>query len=406
MSSTPTNWKPANREDYKGNAAALKVIDVADKLGKGTPTNEEVRYWSKRGTADYESLLRGDITVKTEGGRKYRVYNEAALERNGGKLGTGLNKNGEILVVPAGSAVSSSRYAGSTQGDYSYYVPVGAKRSGIGQKVFGKNALGKVTDRAFGWAGSTMPLVGGTVAALGGEEGYSRYQGVTRKAFGDRGLRFAEQVGAPVTSVAAGVADVVMFGGAPVFSSLNQAAQAMAGFSTGREGAIKDAMRNTTVGWASYWAMRGLDTLQTKGMLGVAGGRAYETVVRPAAQIAVGTGAGVARGQKASDAFLSSSVGVAASSAGLGPYAQAGIRAGVLAASPTVRDAWSGGNRMASVTYLAGEAVLGYAGAGGFSTRASLVRRDNDLETQPIRASQARDNDLETRPVRAATGKR
>jgi len=339
-------------------------------------------------------MLRGDIRwEKGSDGRTYKFYNAAALERRGGGIGKGVNKGGEIIVTPAGIPVSSDRYARQTQGDYNVWVPQGSARKGIGQQVFGRG-IGKGVDRALGTVGTAIPGLGDISAKLGGTAGYEAYQDGLKGVLGDRGARLYETVGQISRSVAAAVADIVAFGGMPLLTTANQALQAKAGQQMGEKGAVRGGVKNMAISWASYGALRGLDKLQASGTSmgnGVGGSRAgllgdvvYESVTRPAAQIAIGTGAGMARGQKASDAALASAAGVASSAAGLGPTAQAGIRTGVVALSPGFRDAWSGGDRTASAAYLAGEYVIGYYGAGGFSKPAGRFKGIGDSETRVV----------------------
>jgi hypothetical protein len=371
----PKSFATADRAEYEGNDKALKMYDLAVSIKGAAPTKGELDNWIRHGSVDaWEASLRGEIKWKnkrrTDGGTTtIKYYSKEALDRLGGDIGKGTNA-GEMIATPTSyGAIKGDRWAhGYEQGGWTYRSALGSYKKGLVGKLFGE----KVEKRA----GNAMPLLDqGTTTIAFGESGVTHRRKILKNVLGSEGRAKTFESGESVVEdVVAGVIDAIVFR-MPVITSARTVGKAQAASMMGQDVNWGDVLGDLALSWATAGVTKGLDKFATAAELG----SAWTTYGRPLSQVAIGTAAGVARGQEFKDAFASSAVSVAAQQIipkGANPWVAQAIKVGAPAA---YQYSQAKGNDSAQMSAVA-SAIINY-GAGVWQS--SGQQKTGELVTSP-----------------------
>ncbi len=375
----PGNYELANRNDYH-DAKSLKMYDLSISIKGKAPTNGELNNWIRHGSLEsYEAMLRDEIKWKSK--RKadgstvtVKYYSKEALDRLGGNIGKGTNA-GEIIATPTsyGQVVGrKDRWSSGTDSKdgWTYRVAQGSYRKGLVGKAFGENFERKASGTGIFVMDPTSEIM------WLGESGIKHHMGRFKDVFGSEGrAEQANEIASYVEDAVAVIIDTYAFDGAPVVQTVRKASKSYASeVMTGHSG-FADVAKDIAISWATYGATKGLDKYATASKWG----STWTNYGRPLSQVAIGTAAGVARGQEFKDALASSAVNVAAQQIipkGANPWVAQAIKTGAPAA---YQYSQAKGNDSAQMSAVA-SAIINY-GAGVWQS--SGQQKTGELVTSP-----------------------
>jgi hypothetical protein len=383
----PGNYELANRNDYH-DAKSLKMYDLSISIKGKAPTKGELNNWIRHGSLEsYEAMLRDEIKWKSK--RKadgstvtIKYYSKEALDRLGGNIGKGTNA-GEIIATPTSyGAVKGDRWSHGYEKDekdgWTYRSAEGSYKKGLIGRAFGesveKTLAGTLPYFQFG-GGPPVLDSSLSVVFMGEAASDVRFETLKKITGSEKNARRFQKREAVIEDIAAPIIDLLAFRGAPVLSTARTQLKAQSASTLGQDVNVGDVAKDIAISWATYGATRGLDKYATAAKWG----STWTDYGRPLSQVAIGTAAGVARGQEFKDAFASSAVNVAAQQIipkGANPWVAQAIKVGAPAA---YQYSQAKGNDSAQMSAVA-SAIINY-GAGVW--QASGQQKTRELVTSP-----------------------
>jgi hypothetical protein len=270
-----------------------KLVSTYQKVyGKGKKiqmSETDYRNWRENGSAELmEAEANGDVKTRMQDGRRVLEVSKDAYKKYGTNLFTGLHKNEAVLVEKgAGSDLEGvdKRWRQNPRGvdaqtleKYEVWTKDPKAHSGalgsVVKPVFGKKAANSV-DRAAGTVAALNPVnpLADEAAMIGGgtrgqqERSKRLVSGLKSLGLNDKDaanvLQYGDMTGDVVTSIGAAVGDATFFGGMPVLSSVNQAAQVAKRSQVGDEVEWDKVGRDLAISWAAAGVGYGLQEAGT-----------------------------------------------------------------------------------------------------------------------------------------------